>query len=100
MKQDMNDETNFAAPENARRVGNNAVSPTAGTPEQTGISSAPPHEMTTEEAIAVICDMVLHTPDTTPAQLRAAVIAAKALARAGIHRRRVHASRNARGPKR
>lgn len=94
----MNDETSITASENARRVGNNADSPTAGIPEETGTSApTPPHEMTKEEAIVAICDMALRAPDATPAQLRGVVIAAKCLARAGIHKRRVKASRIHRG---
>ena len=52
------------------------------------------HLMTKEEAIVALCNMA-QTADEN--QLRAIALAAKALARAGIHKRRVHASRVARG---
>jgi hypothetical protein len=54
-----------------------------------------PHEMTKEEALVRLCDAARTSAD--PEFLRAAVIAAKCLARAGIHKRRNHAARVARG---
>lgn len=53
------------------------------------------HEMTKEEALVRLCDAARTSDD--PDFLRAAVIAAKCLARAGIHKRRNHAARVARG---
>lgn len=54
-----------------------------------------PTTMTKEEAIVRLCAAAQKTADTD--FLRAVVIAAKCLARDGIHKRRVHKSRSARG---
>lgn len=53
------------------------------------------HEMTKEEALVRLCDAARTSAD--PDFLRAAVIAAKCLARDGIHKRRTRKSRSARG---
>ena len=54
-----------------------------------------PTIMTKEEAIVRLCDAAQKSTD--PDFLRAAVIAAKCLARDGLHKRRTHKSRSARG---
>jgi hypothetical protein len=54
-----------------------------------------PTIMTKEEAIVRLCDAARTSAD--PDFLRAVCIAAKCLARAGIHKRRNHAARSARG---
>ena len=58
-------------------------------------TSAPPHEMTKEEAIVALCRAAKGTDD--PSLLRAICLGCKALARDGIHKRRNKASRAARG---
>ena len=54
--------------------------------------------MTKEEAIVELCNLA-HDPSVSEQALRAIALGAKALARAGIHKRRCHASRAARGKK-
>lgn len=55
----------------------------------------PPTIMTKDEALVRLCDAARTSAD--PDFLRAVCIAAKCLARAGIHKRRNHASRVACG---
>ena len=55
----------------------------------------PPPAMSKEESIVALCRLAQGTDDAE--SLRAIVVAIKALARAGIHKRRNRASRSARG---
>lgn len=58
-------------------------------------STPPRRPMTKEESIVELGKLAQTTDD--PATLRALLVACKALARAGIHKRRNRASRSARG---
>lgn len=60
-----------------------------------GTTDAAAHVMTKEEAIVRLCALAFAVEDTDT--LRALLLGCKALARAGIHKRRVNASRVARG---
>ena len=60
-----------------------------------GTSDAAAHMMTKEEAIVRLCALAFAAEDTDT--LRALLLGCKALARAGVHKRRNHASRVARG---
>ena len=60
-----------------------------------GTTDADAHMMTKEEAIVRLCALAFAAEDTDT--LRALLLGCKALARAGVHKRRNHASRIARG---